>query len=192
MKFLKKRSVAIIITVVVIILSTVFGVHRSLGHEARAVADQFSGGVYDTAQGYTRPSIRGQLDKRKDASLGLITIANNYEGVSDRADTLRVVRNRLVDALHEEKLNPSELYTINSGLQTAFDNLYKALESCDLDDKDRIDIEAYSSTFSGAASVIEKSGYNDTVREFNNSTLGVFPTNLLWRIAFIEKPQLFE
>lgn len=192
MKFLKKRSVAVIITAIIIVLAALFGVHRSLGHDAGAVSDMFSLGVRDETQNYTRPSIRSQLEVRATTSLSLITVGNNYSEASDKANTLTETRRYLANLLSDENSGPAELYTANAALQVAFDNLYKALESCELTETHKSDMESCLTRFSGAATVIANSGYNEAVREFSNSTLGVFPTNLLWRMAFVEKPQLFE
>ena len=81
--FFRKRLNAIIIAGVVMALSTLFGINRSLGGKNLQVADCFNVGVYSKQQGYTLKSIRSQLIVRTEASMNTLTVSDKYDEDSD-------------------------------------------------------------------------------------------------------------
>ena len=180
----KEFSWAVLVLVAVIVIFTIFGVHRSLGAQAAAVEDQFYDGVkYD---GYTHKSINSQLSNRTDAALGLISIASKY-GLEDGVSSLRDARNELLEAK-----GISEKSALNRQLDSAFNALYSALTAEDLSDSDMNAALDYNSTFTGSQKVIDESGYNEAVRKFNREVMSVFPINFLKHISFVSSPELFE
>ncbi|MGI5936197.1 MAG: hypothetical protein ACOX7I_05310 [Oscillospiraceae bacterium] len=193
MEILKKRPVAIIITAVIIFLSTVFSVNRTLGAECQKVRDGFFTGV--VYEGYTRKSIAIQLKTRIDAANAVASITANYSQVEIETQDLRDARNRLIDALNEAKSGKASLKTVynaNKELQDAFDNLEKGMEAIELSEREAENFKNNRSDFYGAQAAIEKAGYNEAVHEFYRTTLNVFPTNFLWRISWVDPPELYE
>lgn len=186
MEKLKKRSVATFIAVAVIILSTLFSANRSLGAECQEITDSFTDGVIGVG-GYVVPSISTQLRARCDAANALAALVADYEGVEEQIRDLRAARNELID---EPGIDGK--YDKNSALQVAFDDLVQTVEAIGVSEDDAKAFETYKSNFSNAQGLIEKSGYNESVRAYYRETLNVFPTNLLKDIVGVDLPELFE
>lgn len=193
-KFLTSRTGAIIITVVVILLSTYFGAYRSLTVKVGEIADGFNEGVYytdESGNSYQHKSIRSQLINRSEASINLVSVADTFENAKEDAEALRKAYNELRNLLYNDG-TPAELCSANKELTVAFNTLHSVLAGEALDTKDAKRIADYKQEMDGAAGEIETSGYNESVREFNRSTLSVFPTNILKSICFVDAPELFE
>lgn len=193
-KFFTSRGGAIVIAVVLILLSTYFGAYRSLSVAVGEVADGFSNGVTytdDSGNTYLHKSIRSQLLNRSEASINLASVADTFIEANTEAETLRAAYNEMRNLIYNDG-TPSELCSADKELGTAFNALYAVLSKLELDTKDAKRIEEYRTEMAGAAGEIETSGYNESVREFNRTTLSVFPTNILKTICFVEEPELFE
>jgi hypothetical protein len=184
--FFKKRSTATVIAVILMAVFLLVGVRRSLGSAADKVSESFYSGVYDTTEKYTRPGIGDLLDERINASLGLISLASGYD-LTDEADALRTSRESLMSAesLHDK-------YEANEKLTADFDALYTALDGQSLSENDRSAAEDYNSVMVSTAALIESSGYNEAVESFVSGTLKKFPTVILWRLAGVSKPEMFN
>ena len=183
MEILKKRWMAFIVAAVVITGSTVFSVHRTLGAEIQEVADNFYAGDYGTSN----RSISNQLGKRVDAANGLISVASAYSELSDEMQELREIRIALIGTS-----GIKEKHGLNNEMQKAFDTLASGLEKLELTEREEDMLSEYGSTFKNAQAVIDSAEYNNLVREFERTTLNVFPTNFLKGIAFLDSPELFE
>ncbi len=193
-KFLTSRTGAIVLTVVIILLSTYFGAYRSLTVKVGEIADGFNEGVYytdDSGNTFQHKSIRSQLINRSEASINLVDVADTFDDAQEEAKALREAYNNLRNLLYNDG-TPAQLCAANKELTTAFDALHTVLAGEDLDTKDAKRIADYMLEMDGAADEIEASGYNESVREFNRSTLSVFPTNILKSICFVDAPELFE
>ena len=186
MKNLQNRSTALIVAAVIMFSSTIFSVHRTLGAKCREVGDTFYNGVYDSAQRYVRTSIDSQLDKRGEAANGLASVAAGFDALGDQVHELHGVRNTL-----RQGRSPAEKFDANQALGETFNELARALDAQELSDRDQKLIEEYSQNFKRAQNVIDAAGYNEHVREFERTTLNVFPANILKTIAFISGPELF-
>ncbi|NMA24341.1 MAG: hypothetical protein GX936_01595, partial [Clostridiales bacterium] len=75
---MRKRSTAVLIAAFVIIFGTLLGVYLSLNRETAKIEAQFYNGVFLREEKYVQTSIQSQLDKRADAALGLLSVANKY------------------------------------------------------------------------------------------------------------------
>jgi hypothetical protein len=184
MSSLKKRSTAALIAAVVVIFGTLLGVHLSVSRETAKIEAQFYDGVYLKDEKYVQTSIQSQLDKRADAALGLLSVANKYVFLEDMAGVLREARETLLDA---DSL--AEKYAANIKLENAWKQIYESL-TAHADDVPTSD-ESYISTLRGAQSVIEKSDYNRLTAEFRQKTLSAFPVNILKNLAFVDYPEYF-
>lgn len=184
MTSLKNRSSAVLVAVVVIILGTLYGVHRSVGSETSKIEAQFYSGVYLKDEKYTQPSIDAQLNKRADAALGLLSVGNKYVFASEIAESLRAARQELLDA---DSIMGK--YNANLELEKAWKQLYETL-TAHADDLPAA-VDSYVTTLGGAQSVIDKSAYNQSVAEFRNGALGAFPVNILKNLAFVKYPEYF-
>lgn len=191
MSFLKKRSGAVLAAVIIIILSSFFAANRSLSEKVREINDLFMTGVYDTNVGYRQKSIKSQLDVRSAASLNLISVGSNFKEAEKETERLREARSVLQNGLFKA-FGPDKLYNQNKDLQTAFDALYTKLSAISLDANARSLAEESKSRMVNAAGMIEKSGYNEAVREFNRKVMAAFPTNYISQFAMVRGPELFE
>jgi len=191
MSFFKKRSGAIIAAVVIIIFASFFAANRSLNVKVREVSDLFLNGVYDKNVGYKQKSVKSQLDIRIAASLNLITIGSLYDFAKPETDALRNTRNVLVNGL-TNSVGAKKLFSENKDMQSAFDALYAKLSKQNLDAGNKVIFDDSKSRMVNAASIIDKSGYNEAVREFDRSVLSVFPTNYIKQLAMVKEPELFE
>jgi hypothetical protein len=185
----KKRSTAALVAVVVIVLGTLFGVHRSISSQTAKIEKMFYNGVTVTdsvtKSTYVQPSIQSQLDKRQNAAMGLVSVASNYGDLKDLTDTLRSARLELVDATSI----PAK-FTANEKMQAAYVRLYSALSQHGLKDNEKASSMSYAETLNGAQGVIEKSDYNKQVTAFRRSLNG-FPVNILKNLAFVKYPDAF-
>jgi hypothetical protein len=180
---LKDRKVAIVIAVIVVILATLFGVHRSVGAAVRDIEEQFYTGVRSAGE-YT--GIGQQLEARCTAALGLVTVAENYAGLTDETEALRSARETLIDA---ESI--TEKYGADKNMQAAYEVLYAALTAEDLSDRDSAAVEKYATNMDGAREVIQNSAYNALVSQFIHQTMNGFPVKFLKYAAFTVEPEYF-
>lgn len=191
MSFFRKRSGAILVFLVVVILSSFFAANRSLGSRVQEVTDLFSDGVYNPGLGYRQPSIKRQLEMRKDASNNLITVGANYPESESETKALRDVRTRLINGL-SSPVGAEKLYDISKELDTAYNALYGKLGAFALDSAQRVIADESREKWDGSAAMIQKSGYNEAVRQFSRDVLSVFPTNFVMKLALVKPPELFE
>ena len=181
MSVFKNRRTAVIITVILCLLALVIGVRRSVGRQAADILEQFESGVRSSSAGYTLPSVSAQLEARSNASLGLISLAAQYGELSEKSDAVRRAREALLDAGSEA----------NAALGSACDALVPLLEQ-QLTDADKISaLKDYAGIMSNTARLIETSGYNELVSDFRSNVLGLFPVNVLYRIAGVTVPDYF-
>lgn len=180
MQILKKRSVAILIAAVAICLSTILSVHRTLGAECAAVEEGFYSGLNGI-----HSSISYQLNQCARYANSLASLSSGYSDLDEQTDTLRTARNLLLDGG-----SISEQYDAYLLLTEAFAAVGTELGSRNLGSH-ADDYEYCVSGFDGACRTIASSGYNESVREFQNTTLRAFPANLLYRIAGVDAPELF-
>ncbi len=185
MSVFEKKPVAILITVLVVILATIYSTNHFLGNACQEVTDSFYEGV--ETDGYRHASINSCLESRCSYANGLLTVASNYDELSEEADTVRDARLRLLeaDSLHAK-------YTVNSELQNAVELLSAAMNTVSLSSRDQEMAETYRSQFDGAGDAIASSGYNEAVRAFERETFNVFPARFLALISGVKAPELFE
>lgn len=184
MTFLKKQSTAIIITIVVAIVFSFIGSTRSLSKLSGEVEAMFTEGVYIEDENYMQPSIQSQLDKRIDAALGLMTVANHYPELEDEVKPFRGARGELIDAVET-----SRKFLANEALSKTGADLIAALDTVELSNDDSEAADSYISTFNGSQGVIEKSEYNGKVSEYIR-TAQAFPANIFGFLA--HKPEYFQ
>ena len=196
MKHLKKRFVACLIALLVVLISLVFGVNRSLGQQAAAMTEQFYIGVFDAEAGFRRSSIHSQLDRRATGAVRILAIGtHNFENEASLhgpETELREARETLVDLL-ESGAAPRVLFQADQALTAALDRYYAILHPLMLaaqgDDLEVLERE-YAAVLS-AARVITESGYNEAVGAFNRTVWTRFPINLLRPVIFIQPPEMF-
>ncbi len=181
MSHLKKRGTAVAITVVLIILSILFGSHRSLARLYNRVADVFENG--SSGNGY---GIRYDLDARASYAYNMIAVAKRYLPENHLKIT---ALETAADSLKNAK-SVSEAYEADLALTDAASALYDILGGCPLSEADKGYRESIMTDLESSEYKISHSDYNDFARKYNE-TLKKFPASILRVITSVDKAELF-
>lgn len=183
MNFLKKPFVAVLLSALIICGSTLLSADIKLGRECQNITDGFYEGV--VYENYQHKSIASQIRNICGAADGMVTIANNYD---IDTDAVRAATDEMKNALTYGSV--SYLHYLYEDLLQALKPLEDQLSRAELSDRDAEGFAQYSSTISGAQSVIENSGYNESVRAFLRDEIH-FPADFFAELAGVELPELF-
>ena len=182
MKLLKRRSVAALIMVLMILGGTLYGGHRSLmklRDEAEAV---FYNGVDGDGLG-----IQNDLNERVDLAYNMVTVAKRYLPEDNEAvQKVLTARDALAAAEDPEGKNAA-----NRQLTEACIELYEALAGKSLTEKDEEYRQQIYQDLSSRNDTISHDGYNQVAENFNK-TLQRFPANILGSLTGVEKLELFR
>lgn len=184
MNFLKKPFVAVLLSALIICGSTLLSADIKLGRECQNITDGFYEGV--VYENYQHKSIASQIRNICGAADGMVTIANNYD---IDVDAVRAATDEMKSALTYGSV--SYLHYLYEDLLQTVKPLEDQLSRAELSDRDAEGFAQYSSTISGAQSVIENSGYNESVRAFLRDEIH-FPADFFAELAGVELPELFE
>ena len=183
MNFLKKPFVAVLLSALIICGSTLLSADIKLGRECQNITDGFYEGV--VYENYQHKSVASQIRNICGAADGMVTIANNYD---IDTDAVRAATDEMKNALTYGSV--SYLHYLYEDLLQALKPLEDQLSRAELSDRDAEGFAQYSSTISGAQSVIENSGYNESVRAFLRDEIH-FPADFFAELAGVELPELF-
>lgn len=190
MKFFHKKSVALLLTAVAVLASTLLSVNVKFGRLARDVTDVFYLPETDQAGNGVYRGTDSHLKNLCSYADGLITIANNYgldtEDVDWDSESLKLSQSYSREDLSYVSYCYNELC---QSLDALLDQLHRA----ELSERDASGVEQYESSISGAQAVIESAAdaYNDSVRAFRRS-YDQFPTSLLADLADVRMPEYFD
>jgi hypothetical protein len=185
MELLKNRKIAIVITVIVIILATLFGVNRSLNRLAKNVEAMFYDGIYLEDAGFTQPGISQHLSSIAQAALDITSAFTNHPELSAESDALVLARRELMDAS-----SIAEKYVAYQGIQRSSSELLRKAETVDLSDRDIDVLSQFQTIFSGATRAIQDSQYNINARSFMESSS--FIAYMLKPFLPVTAPQAFD
>ncbi len=180
MKLFKKRSFAVLILVVVIILSSVLGINRSLASLAGDIEDMF----YEGVDGET--PINTYLENCINAVKMITIIADGYP-------ELKPLRDELYDAYNDlyAANTISAKFAANREMQRAFSALYNVLIELDtLSNNNYEDALSYADTVYNTQDKILRSSYNSEVDRYED-ILSSFPLSLLEPLIFVDAPERF-
>ena len=183
MNFLKKPFVAVLLSALIICSSTLLSADIKLGRECQNITDGFYEGV--VYENYQHKSIASQIRNICGAADGMVTIANNYD---IDTDAVRAATDEMKSALTYGSV--SYLHYLYEDLLQTLKPLEDQLSRAELSDRDAEGFAQYSSTINGAQSVIENSGYNESVRAFLRDEIH-FPADFFAELAGVELPELF-
>ncbi len=190
MKFFKKPVVALILSAVIVISSTLLSVNHKLGDECRDIIDGFHDGVY--VDGALMPSIASQLRIIRGYADEVAYIADNY-GID--TEELKWSSDDMRYGLLYSEADASYLYYCYEELLAELRNVEAQLLGVQTQTPVSLkDIELLNGYFDGiktAQQLIEIAGYNETVRQFNREQLR-FPADFLGELAGVEFPELFS
>jgi hypothetical protein len=172
---LGNRRIAILLTVVVAVVATLFGVHRSLTRASRDIERMFYDGIYLKDDGYLRPGINAQLGNMAESALNVATLLQRYPKLEAKSESLLSARRELLRA-HSIDGKSSACTKMGEAL---YDLLISARDA-DLAEGDAAAVARYFSDYKGAEIYINFAPYNDKVVEYKNgknfiaSALGAF------------------
>ncbi len=174
-QLLGNRTVAIVITVVVIVLSILGGSHRSLLAQAHGAERHFD-------------DIQHDLEVRIGFALNLRAIAERYLLPTD--EVLTDLDNAIV-VLSEAK-TPNDKAKANQQLTAATERMDIALQNEPLsatDNRYRIQIRTDLASYN---QIMGHSDYNEYVDRYNNEVLGQFPANVLAQLTGVPPLEAFR
>jgi hypothetical protein len=186
MNFFKNRGVAAAISALLMIVSLLIGVHKSAQGASDKIENLFYQGTNSTGSDNT-VAIYDQLERRADAALGIATIADNYDGLSDASQEVRQNRQELISCQ-----SISDLFVINQALERSTQQLVELCNAQQLNERDKSGLETYLQRFEGAQTLIEQNSYNEKVSEFKSDVLNKFPLSALKAIAGVKAPEMFS
>ena len=183
MKFFENRAVAILVTVLVVLGSTLLSGRANLAKACAAQEEAFFSVSEGKAPVY-------YIDQLISAAASLGNLAEKY-GYADDAASIREARRALVRAEEARDI---------PGMYDACQTLYAAVRAFDDFSVDEITSENLQdpglyldnvSVISGAARELEQSDYNVNVTAFIAGTYDRFPSSLFARLFAIKAPDLF-
>ena len=180
-KYLKNRTFAIGLTVLIIIAGTLFGSHRSLEAEAYPAERYF----VDGSDGY---SIQRELDNRTGLASNLLTVGSRYLVSGDQACA------ELENAIREmdEAKTVSEKAKANQKLTAATEHMDLVLDEEMLSRSDERYRQQIRADLMAANQNIGRSDYNELAYHYNTEVLGKFPANILAKMTGVEELETFQ
>ena len=189
MSFFKKRSTAIGVFVVVVVLFSLIGCHLSLGRACRKAEDAFfDRSLLREAGAYSCPG--DHLENCVSLANRLLSVVGSGNApYAEAYEQLRTARLALIDALDSRDI--PAIGQANQALAEAVEAVkaVKASGAALSDSHD--DYDVILADFDGAQAALDDSGYNDYILAFREKTLDRFPTGLLRRLAFVDPPATF-
>ena len=188
MSFLKKRSTAIVIFVLVVVLFGAFGARRSLNKACREAEAAFFDASQLHADGYyTCPG--DQLGYCVDYATRLLTVIGSDGPWADAYEGLVQARLGLMDAL--DARNIPDIAAADQALVKAVAAVKEAKDSGTPLPESYDDYDAIVADFDGAQAVLDDPAYSEHILAFRDEVLGVFPANILRHLPGVKAPETF-
>jgi len=185
MKLLKNRGIAITITVVIVIASTLFGIYSSANRVTRDIEATFYDGVFLEHEGRLQPALNTHLENASNAALGLGTILGNYPDLADKARALLSVQGEVVSAT-----SISSKEAAARDLRDIFAELMVSTETVSLDERDSTAMEHHAATFRGAFSAMHNTHYNIAAEERLSEQSPIF--RIISDFLSADQPEFFH
>ena len=188
MSIFKKRSTAIAVFVVTVVLFTLIGSHLSLDRACRKAEKAFFDKSQLQAEGYyTCPG--DQLAYCTDYANRLLSVIGTDGEWAETYEALRSARRELIGALETRDISAigkadQDLAEAVLAVETMVQDGAALPESND-------DYASIISDFNSAQALLENSAYADHILTFREDVLGVFPANILQRLTFVKAPETF-
>lgn len=182
MTYIKKRNIAIWITVGIVCFSILFGTRSSLTELRQDALEIFYQGEKRDGKG-----IDSDLEYMSDQCYNLTVVAGRYLDPADKNIT------KVLD--YREKLSeadaPGSKFREKESLLQAAMNLYDVLGGVELSEKDRYYRESFPVNIESRQRIISHSSYNRKAQQFN-LCMEEFPAKILGRIVFVKPLELYE
>lgn len=188
MNFLKKRSTAIVVFVVVVVLFTFIGARRSLDRACRkAEAAFFDRDLLQSEDYHTCPA--EQLEHAVDYAARLLSVIGTDGTWEGSYEALLQAREQLMDALDAKSI--PDAGTANQALAAAVADVEAVYDSGAPLPESYDDIDAILSDFHGAQAALDDPAYNEHILAFRDKELGAFPASLLRHLLGVKTPETF-
>jgi len=188
LELLKNRKIAIIITIIVVISATMFGVGKSLNGLVKEAEKVFYEGAEPEGAGFIQPSINHYLGIVSQAALDTSSLFAGHPELSDEAAALTAARRSLSDAMGAK--NIPEMYAAYRSILTASDVFINSAGNAELSEREQSALNDYRTTLRGAAIAIRNNEYNIKAGNFMDGAF--FLTGLLKPFVFVTSPQVFD
>lgn len=175
-KIKRRRTTAWIITVVIVFLSSGFGVAKTAALMRRETESYFSGSN----------SITEDLNTKIGYTHNIITISKRYMEEED----VKALRQSISQL--EAAKTPSSKYKANLQLNAEVSQLRKRLESLGdaVEDTDTLYLDKTIRNIDSIDVIISKSGYNSSARDYN-AAINSFPASLFKNILGLRNLELY-
>ena len=186
MRFFKNPVVAVLLSAVIILASTLGSVKVKFGAKVQEVNDVFLDGM--EYNGERQASIASHLRTINHYAGDLLAMAERYdvnaEDVEEASEWLRL-------GLQYSADDASYMYYEYDELSKALDSLGNRLSAADISQTDRESMDQIYADIADEKAQIHASGYNDTVRAFYKK-YAHFPTDMLASLAGVYMPGYFQ
>lgn len=185
MNFFKKPTVAAIIAIVLVAVSTFASVNIKLGSKCDEVKDIFYSGLqYD---GKFHPPIADQVRNTCAAANDLCIIASNYGiDTTDVTDSCEWVEMALAYSAYDQHY----IYYEYAQLRTAIKTMVDKLAHQSLSERHQALLNDYEKQLTEFEHNIDTAGYNEEVRAFLMK-YDRFPTNFIASMCNVRLPEYF-
>ncbi len=189
MSVFKKRSVAIGMFVLTVVLFTLLGSHLSLDRACRqAEAAFFDRSLLRDEGAYSCPA--DHLENCVALANRLLSVVGDgNEPYAQAYERLRAARLDLIDALDSRDI--PAIGAADQALVEAVDAV-KAVKASGAAVSDSYDdYDTILSDFDSAQAALDNNAYNDHILAFRDEVLRQFPASLLRHLAFVAPPETF-
>ena len=188
MGFLKKRSTAIGIFVVVVVLFTLLGSHMSLDRACRKAEEAFfDASLLQAEDYYTCPG--DQLEYCVGYATRLLTVIGQDGDWADAYEALSQARRGLMDALESRDI--PTIGQADQALAEAVQMVEATAEAGAPLPDSYDDYDAIVSEFHSAQAVLDDPAYSEHILAFREDVLGAFPANILRHLTGVKAPETF-
>jgi len=184
MKALKNRKIAVLITVIVAILATMFGVGRSLNKLARDVEATFYSG-FTLENGQPQNGINHHLEILVQSALDCAALLAGNSELSGEAESLLSARSGLLDSK-----SISEKYSAYQTLYSMSATLIDKALLMELSEREKAAVSQFSNDFKGTTAAIFSNQYNIKALNFMDDA-SIF-AHLLRPFVFVTPPETFD
>lgn len=185
MNFLRKPFVAMLISAIFVISSTLLSVHIRLTAECREITDGFVDGIE-----YNGEYQNGIAYDLRRLNSNIKDIADIAAGCGIDTEELLVKSEDLKLGLTYSSESASYLYYCYEELLVELRAVNGQIAEHELSDQNKEVLNACNSIISEAQTSISRSAYNETVRHFIRDNRG-FPTEILADLAGVYMPEYF-
>lgn len=130
--------------------------------------------------GYRHPSIESQMKVKYQSLNNIISVLGEYPELEEDSEALRSARDIVYGYFNDyQKYTVSGMSDANRKLEDTLKLVKQDIESVSFTEKQQKVLDSCFSDLEGAQSMIEQSGYNEAVRDFNSGKMSRFPAKQL-------------